>query len=247
MRCVLVSCCGLPAAGKTTFCRCVAANPVTMPAVSWTPPAVSAAPGARTETLSPKREREARIRVSHVCFDEYIERAHRRRRPSGTEHSSPSGTRTNPDPVLATGNESAEDNLATEMAPRVAPTDLSGDGARVWHEGRQAALAEVEALASAQETTGALSAVEAPRPSADRRQSSLCSEAASAMHVVLVDDNMHFRTMRHEVFSLARKCACASQACCCELWTRAVDSNLYAAPSYLAGKHGARIESMLSL
>lgn len=229
MRCVLVSCCGLPAAGKTTFCRCVATSPVTMPAVSWTSLAAPATPGARTETLGAERETKARIRVSHVCFDEHIKRSgRRRRRPSSSDNSSPSGTRTIPDPVLGTGDETVHTARATEMVPRAGLAAVSEDGARAWHEGRQAALAEIEASASTQNTTTACT-VEASHSSADRRPSALSSEAAaSAIHVVLVDDNMHFRTMRHEVFRLARKCECASRRYRCGLlWTSAVVSNPY--------------------
>lgn len=209
MRCVLVSCCGLPAAGKTTFCRSVATDPVAMPttASSRAPSAATAPPGAQMEELGANVEADilVQVRVSHVCFDEYIDRAHNSR-----ESNSPSGTRANPDPVLGDSDESTDPNQAAEMAPRTENAAVSGDGARLWHEGRRAALAEVEALASAQdEDTSAVK----PR-SGDRRKNALAPEAPAAVHVVLVDDNMHFRTMRREVFSLARRCACVYMCVC---------------------------------
>lgn len=212
MRCVLVSCCGLPAAGKTTFCRRVVADPAAMPAPSWASSAAPATPaGAQMRKLGANREGNARVRVSHVCFDEYIKLA-RRRCPSSSENSSPSGPRGNYDQALGTEDESVERNRVTEMTPRAGLA--AEDSARLWHEGRRAALAEIEALASTQNTNDSTmamptvaSAVEASHSATERKESSLSGEV-SATHVVLVDDNMHFRTMRREVFSLARKCAC---------------------------------------
>lgn len=211
MRCVLVSCCGLPAAGKTTFCRgVVATDPVTMPAEAWTSSAAPVTPDAHTKTLGANREQKTRIRVSHTCFDEYIRRAGRRQRPSSGENNSPSETSTALDPPLDAGDESVEANRAIETAPGAGLAAVSEDDVRLWHEGRQAALAEVEALASTQDTTVVASTVEASHSSTERRLGPLSSETGFAVHVVLVDDNMHFRSMRHEVFSLARRCACAT-------------------------------------
>eukprot|EP00752_Nemacystus_decipiens_P003553 g3278.t1 len=177
-----------------------------MPAAASTSAATTpvATPSAQTDALGVETTREAQIRVSHVCFDEYIEDAGRQRRPSGNDNILPSGIGMNPDP-LDNGDESAEANLATEMAPSAALAAVSEDGARLWREGRQAALAEVEALASARDATAASAA---DRSSPNGRQCSLSSKAASAVRVVLVDDNLHFRTMRHKVFSLARKYEC---------------------------------------
>lgn len=253
MRCVLVSCCGLPAAGKTTFCRRIASDdPVTMPAASWTPTAVPPAPGAQAEELDANREGDTWIRVSHVCFDEYINCARRRRWPSSSENDSPSGTRTNLDPALGTGDESVETNRATEIAPRGGLAAGSEDSARLWHEGRRAALVEVEALASTQNTTDSstvalplvASEAEASHSSTERRESCLSPEAP-AVHVVLVDDNMHFRTMRHEVLSLARKCACVDPSPVLLLASRDRLQPLLYPP--VSSRKRARVASILSL
>eukprot|EP00903_Cladosiphon_okamuranus_P011329 g10680.t1 len=179
-----------------------------MPAEAWVSSAAPVSPGPETARLGVNRERESRVRVSHICFDEYIRRAGRRRPPSRGKNNSSSETSTAQDPPLDPGDSSIEASSAAEKAPDAVLTAISEDSARLWHEGRQAALAEVEALASTQDTTVVASAVEASHSSSERTEGPLSSEPGCAVHVVLLDDNMHFRSMRHEVFILARKYGC---------------------------------------
>lgn len=303
MRCVLVSCCGLPAAGKTTFCLSIAAG-----STFATPGATDTATDTRVERdnsgCGPIINGGPQIWVSHVCFDEYINSARRRRRqrsrssndnkPSSNaqmcSHLSPGSdvqrdkkdqgggvesrekARLNLDRQAGAderdtrkesatyplahggkGKHAVESQRATETTshwplPEPAGGSEGGeDGARWWHDGRRAAMAELEALAKGAESGGRAGAETAVN--SDGTASSSCAmlpamlspetrtgfidrarlskkgaitssansppkptetspwTEVSTVHVVLADDNMHFRSMRHEVFRLARKCA----------------------------------------
>lgn len=331
MRYVLVSCCGLPAAGKTTFCRSVVSDSTATSAVTRSSTTAAAADS--------QLKHPPQIRVSHVCFDEHIDRARQQRRGSSSENSPSSNTHQkqqqeeeeqdeeeNEDGQernnYRQGSDNERDvtersckhaNSAADIdtigttheddsieAPRVtettqcaglpeaAATSEGGgkDGARWWHEGRRAALAEIEDLAaqmqaetitpackaapvitassmttnavasaakrrgssrkeqpihrainsaftttptSSAETGGSVDSAEIPRHGvansaaamavaeammgfSAERQEIFFSAEESTIHLVLADDNMHFRSMRHEVFRLARKCACLNVA-----------------------------------
>lgn len=318
MRCVLVSCCGLPAAGKTTFCRSVVAEASST--ASSAPPVAD-----HRSREDPVITGGPRVRVSHVCFDEHIARARlqcepcssdddnkpapnsvrplrgvhpvakvpQERRGVGEEESeigdsrgddrdssgardARNGLRTAPTvsrngetaAVVSTtygvgvGGRGVSSTCCAIETPRVTESartpqesgDLKGGehGARWWHEGRRAAVAEVEALATTPQgrgaspattssgsehqiragealfsvtsppaTTSTASVTEAEagerkidmeeivtHPEGDSfapEEGSSCTGASSGIHVVLADDNMHFRSMRHEVWRLARK------------------------------------------
>ncbi|CAN0066865.1 unnamed protein product [Scytosiphon promiscuus] len=317
MRCVLVSCCGLPAAGKTTFCRSLVAD-----ASATT--SFAASPADARLPRDSVTEGGAQVRVSHVCFDEYIDRARLRAelgssdykkpqtpgphpsrtgllcprgktprerrgtgkigsergdsrgcdRGSGDERDSRNGLRAvspvcrNRDTevvVSATQGVSA-DGSSTRCAIAKSQASESARAASLeggehgagwwWHEGRRAAMAEIEALAAALQVRGGSPATtgsgsecqsrqaQAPSPStltkktvstaSEERGEAVervfCAEevamhhpagdpvapgdrlsragASSGVHVVLADDNMHFRSMRHEVWRLARKFGC---------------------------------------
>lgn len=331
MRCVLVSCCGLPAAGKTTFCRSVVSESTTTSAVTRTSSTAAAANSQFQNGAI--GEGGAKIQVSHVCFDEHIDRARQRRRRRGKnsptctthhlqhqqeeeedEEESTYGQEERKDcsrgsderddytdkkhkystsagdtgTIYAT-HRSENDNIETRwgtetvqqqqcaMLPDAAPVSegSSKDGARWWHEGRQAALAEIEAFAAQAQVgvatlgckaslmtassmtantvasavnrrgrrkderiSGAINPASATTPASTMAPAEMersidsveipkhevanaaatmemtgamvtvsASNEESTMHVVLADDNMHFRSMRHEVFRLARKCA----------------------------------------
>ena len=82
------------------------------------------------------------------------------------------------------------------------------DTARWWHAGRRDAIGEIEALLAASRSR-AVNSPPSPGPTAeavasvgDRRS----GHDETVTDVVIADDNMHFRSMRHEVFCLARKC-----------------------------------------
>ncbi|CAM9231716.1 unnamed protein product [Ectocarpus fasciculatus] len=302
MRCVLVSCCGLPAAGKTTFCRSIVASS-TFP----TPGATDTATDTRVEQdifgCGPIINGGSQIWVSHVCFDEHIDSARRRwQRSHSSNDSKPSsnaqmcshlspGNEVKPEkkdegegieprekaglnlgrqvgtderdarkeptthPLMndARGEKAVESQGSTETTPHRALPEVAGgsksseDGARWWHDGRRAAMAELEALAkglksgaragaeTAVTSGGTVSSACATLPatlSAEMREgfidrarrstqeASTSADSPSArtetspwtelstVHVVLADDNMHFRSMRHEVFRLARKYGC---------------------------------------
>lgn len=327
MRCVLVSCCGLPAAGKTTFCRTVFSDTTDTSAVSTTSTAAAAAKSQWKNGVI--RQGGAQIRVSHVCFDEHIDRARQRRRRRG-ENTLSSGQededekertdgvqdfndyrRTSDDrddgtdkqqkdgnsvsdadmihaphrcegDSIETHRETAKAQRAGLPEPAAASESIGKDGARWWHEGRRSALAEIEAFAAQvqaevipptcealpvitsssmtastvalaaklsgssrkeepmainpafttipassvtlKQTGDSDSSTEATRREvassaaavaiaeeiiavSAKRQEGHFPKEESTIHVVLADDNMHFRSMRHEVFRLARKCA----------------------------------------
>ncbi|CAM9181982.1 unnamed protein product [Ectocarpus sp. 8 AP-2014] len=298
MRCVLVSCCGLPAAGKTTFCRSIAASN-TFPTQGATDTATDTRVERDSSDCGPIINGGPQIWVSHVCFDEYINSARRRRRrqrsrcsnddkPSSnarmSSHLSPASdvqrekkdqgagvesrekaelnlgrqagadergmkkeSTTYPLTHEATGKYAVESQGAIETTSHTSLPEPSGaseggeDGARWWHDGRRAAMAELEALAKGAESgarAGAKTAVtsggtvssacamlpailseEMREGGTDRarlstQEGSTSADSppkrteASTVHVVLADDNMHFRSMRHEVFRLARKYGC---------------------------------------
>lgn len=344
MRCVLVSCCGLPAAGKTTFCRSVVSKSTTTSAVTKTSATAAAADShLKNDAVG---EKGPQIRVSHVCFDEHIDRARQRQRrrcegtasssihqqqqkqeeeqgeeesefgqerrdyrrgggerDGGTDKRHTYGKSTGDTDMIGATHRSEDDSIE---APRVtdtaqcaglreaasSPEGSGKDGARWWHEGRRAALAEIEHFAAqAQEmatpsckappvntassmtvstvplaskrrgtsrkkepihkgvcptstvspastvasaetgcsvdsteeprheladSAAAIAMAEAMMAVSPERQNNYLSEEKSAIHLVLADDNMHFRSMRHEVFRLARACASLNENTCIE-------------------------------
>lgn len=124
MRCVLVSCCGLPAAGKTTFCRSL----VTTPTFSRTfVEGESTAKGAQLG-LDAFEGGAPGIRISHVCFDEFIDRARRRRRRGSSENNSPSSSLLHLDPPAVTGASPHSSHVASgvKMRPQQATEHRQG-------------------------------------------------------------------------------------------------------------------------
>lgn len=113
--------------------------------------------------------------VSHVCFDAYTDEARRCLQDSTGIRETVNAT------DLATLNCKKETNGSVKK---------KGDQALWWHEGRQRALAAVEALAAMERLPG--------------EQEESHGGAEKALHIVLADDNMHFRSMRHEILRLAR-------------------------------------------
>lgn len=260
MRCVLVSCCGLPAAGKTTFCRSVAN--CTAPGTTTTPTTTDASSSntrhvAKTEeallllasmgamtapTSSTKhfiRLRDGSVfRVRHVSFDEHIDRARRRRPrppPSSrqpfsnprTHHSGEGEEHEEPQRHIEEGHGNRGESASTQNgAESDTNTDTAGveadaiqqhagwveddeDTARWWHAGRRDAMAEVEALLAAARSR-AVDSSPSPGPAAAEAVASAggggSGHEETVTDVVIADDNMHFRSMRHEVLCLARKC-----------------------------------------
>ncbi|CAB1097169.1 unnamed protein product [Ectocarpus sp. CCAP 1310/34] len=206
MRCVLVSCCGLPAAGKTTFCRSIAASN-RFPTQGATDTATDTRVERDSSDCGPIINGGPQIWVSHVCFDEYINSAHRPRRQHSrssnddepsfnariSSHLSPASdvhhkkdqgagvesgekaelnlgrqagaderdmkeSTTYPQTHEATGTYAVESQGATETTPHTSLAEPPGaseggeDGARWWHDGRRAAMAELEALAKGAES-----------------------------------------------------------------------------------------------
>lgn len=295
MPCVLVSCCGLPAAGKTTFCRSIingytASCPVPSspkasthvsddfvtspipdsvdPSNEFVTPELILPAGegkgstgkvadantpqklrlrghtSKTKTLRLK-DQPLVIQVSHVCFDEHIDRAcrhyrHRHRnRPSGTNGASqqeeeegervPGGDEGGQvDSVSIEEHRSVEEISETYRYAVKHGCELLDGGesyAEWWHEGRRGAMAKVEALAAAAAATRTTpdplsnfslaelkSALEEGTyfQAAEERDTQIQGgegqQTNTLMQVVLVDDNMHFRSMRHEVLRIARTC-----------------------------------------
>lgn len=261
MRCVLVSCCGLPAAGKTTFCRSVAnctasgatttftttaANSSNTSHVATTEEALLllASMGAMTAPTTSSTKHLTRLRdgsafrVCHVCFDEHIDRARRRRRrppPSNrqpfskprTLHSEEGEAHKEPQLHIEEGHGDRDEDASTKNgAVSDTDTDTAGvevdamqqhadwaedeeDSARWWHAGRRDAMVEVEALLAATRSR----AVDPPPPPGPAAAEAAASAGGGGSEheetvtdVVIADDNMHFRSMRHEVLCLARKC-----------------------------------------
>lgn len=191
MPCVLVSCCGLPAAGKTTFCRAVVRAGVKFSEDGSENPysGVSA----------------ARVFVSHVCFDDYVERA--MGQATGTFDTG------RDKPVTVHGQSVQHDDVEVRTCDQDS-WQRTEEATSWWHEGRREALAAVESLAAAEV------------PLSD--QHGLQSEEGDILHVVLADDNMHFRSMRHEVLNIARSREQPSispmNQSCSLLWARAFSS-----------------------
>lgn len=164
------------------------------------------------------------IRVSHVCFDEYIDLARRRRNagPVGEGGINDGAARQRVDCEDA-GVEGAgrgacskgklDDNVRCEEVN--ADEKDGGEEAEAWHEGRSCAMAKVEALAREVDsqsvymaglsvTTGVAAS---PLAKSSLEEKNLnCSRGYASLHLVIADDNMHFRSMRHDVLRLARKC-----------------------------------------
>lgn len=272
MSCVLVSCCGLPAAGKTSFCRSVVehiatdAGPLTVAVNTladattardvFAPPSPNATQNKSTGASTFKKVQhrvkdDTSVRVSHVCFDEYIEGARcrheqrqcdRRRvrcqndRPFWTNGERPPTNREEDeftehqemqDPFESIKNREGDnierkdidtmafgDGAARVDAPEESPGNRSAEkGTHWWHEGRRDALGEIKKLAAAaaaaqtDERTHS-SCADGTKPTMSESMSNLrrgrTDRKTSLLHVVLADDNMHFRSMRHEVLHLAR-------------------------------------------
>lgn len=237
MRCVLVSCCGIPASGKTTFCRSVtdsatSGSPVSRKnagivntAFAQPPPpsldteGVTSSASSAIARTCPSRDVPC-VGVSHVCFDDHIDRARRRRTaPGNPEYEM--GVRCFDGRKTHDGGGRISD-CSSEGGPNRAQRtifrDRGRDGAEWWHEGRRDAMTELEALAVGTESVRPSSTsvamakgtnatgVEAPAGV----QNACCEldggpQESIPLHVVLADDNMHFRSMRHEVLRLARK------------------------------------------
>lgn len=163
------------------------------------------------------------IKVSHVCFDEYIDLA-RRRRNAGSVGEGDINDRAARQRVDCedAGEESTgrgtcskgklDDTVRCEEMN--ADVKDGGEEAEAWHEGRSCAMAKVEALAREVDSqsaymaglsvTGA-AAIPSGKSSLEENQNG-SRGYAWALHVVIADDNMHFRSMRHDVLRLARKC-----------------------------------------
>lgn len=218
MTCVLVSCCGLPAAGKTSFCR------------TFTDSAAYSGTIRTSSTLLAGFP----VIVSHVCFDDHISLAHERSRRLSRETAatrakavkigSPSHESNRARPSDAQQGADIESVLRSEGSNGIIErTPREGDGPSWWHEGRRDAMAVVASLAarySASRTAvtgqrvghggqeievGVATVPEEGDGRGDNRRAR-SNEKRQVLHVVLVDDNMHFRSMRHEVQRLARTC-----------------------------------------
>ena len=273
MPCVLVSCCGLPAAGKTTFCRSVTKCTKSSTTTSTTSARTDAhsntahmvaetlmAPAGATtaSTSSTKYFNRVRagsvFRVHHVCFDEHISHARQRHQhhlPSSRQplprtrvHHSREGEARgesqqqghedrDKNASIRTGTESDNTDPAKGAAvdaDAMQHADLAGDEedtARWWHEGRREAMSVVDMLLAATlsravnvspapgPVAGAFASAERTKPEHDeeegKRHQHEDAEREGSDHettvtdVVIADDNMHFRSMRHELLCLARK------------------------------------------
>eukprot|EP00904_Undaria_pinnatifida_P008415 jgi/Undpi1/4703/HiC_scaffold_18.g08056.m1 len=276
MPCVLVSCCGLPAAGKTTFCRSVTKCTESSTTTSTTSARTDAhsntahmvaetlmAPAGATtaSTSSTKYFNRVRagsvFRVHHVCFDEHISHARQRHQhhlPSSRQplprtrvHHSREGEARgesqqqghedrDKNASIRTGTESDNTDPAKGAAvdaDAMQHADLAGDEedtARWWHEGRREAMSVVEMLLA--ETlsravnvspapgpvAGAFASAERTKPEHDEEEGKKhqhedaeregSDHETTVTDVVIADDNMHFRSMRHELLCLARKHGC---------------------------------------
>ncbi|CAM9200089.1 unnamed protein product [Choristocarpus tenellus] len=149
---VLVCCCGIPASGKSTFCRELCQK-------------------VHSGCLQSHRtcaEALAISKVTHVCFDDYIDDA----KPVANEIS---------------GSPQVERGYVNEV---VVEADASESVTlQWWHQARHRAMAAAEAEI--------VSAYSVPKGGESR-----------GVHVVLLDDNMHFRSMRHEALVVARSNMC---------------------------------------
>ena len=84
----------------------------------------------------------------------------------------------------------------------------------IWRKSRQQAHLEVERiLRDFSSSSSSSSSVSADHHSG--MDTAISTDAArsptptcSQHHLIIVDDNMYYRSMRHSVFQLARKCAC---------------------------------------
>lgn len=224
---MLVSCCGLPAAGKTSFCRSI---------VNCGAP-LHQSPSPSTPSYG--------VHVTHICFDKYIDLALQRARQP--QHSP--AQRRAVGPKIGGLPDKAENSNTGEKQPDEVARDpqysTRRDGSTLhcdnnngavdeiqereeeaawWHEGRRDAMAAVEALAARNpalaaavvqgqevreeaQTNGNDTTRTGPCGWGSAKEEYVrCEENEQSVFVVLVDDNMHFRSMRHEVLRLAREC-----------------------------------------
>ena len=236
---MLVSCCGIPASGKTTFCRSIV-HCAAFDRPDDRPESGICLKRPSTDAAMTKMNREGRtcIRVSHVCFDEHIDLARRRRSArsrapeAGEEGRGHGAVRLDGENRESEDREQAGSETAVNAAFSTENMDgnaLVGEGRRssafqngeggagYWHEGRREAMAEVEALAAGTRVTKPSSADTTRRAGIDmpdghggakvnQVQGQEGDRRDASLHVVLADDNMHFRSMRHDVLCLARKC-----------------------------------------
>lgn len=158
----------------------------------------------------------SRVKISHVCYDDYIHEAHRRISCAplksglsleGEEEDEEKGDQEKQENTCVVDVTNTEDNRDTEKAPQT-ESSVAGDtdGAKWWHGGRRDAMAVIENLAGGGRTAVATDT---------RSTFDFVTEGegwvdgmgeGTLLHVVLADDNMHFRSMRHEVLQVARTC-----------------------------------------
>lgn len=166
-------------------------------------------------------DNDSRVKISHICYDEYIHEAHRRTSCAplksglsleGEEKGEEKGHKEEQENTCAVDVINAEDNRDTEKAFQTESVAGDTDGAKWWHGGRRDAMAVIENLAAGGKTAAATNT---------RSTFDLVTGGegrvdgigeGTLLHVVLADDNMHFRSMRHEVLQVAR--TCEKSGCC---------------------------------
>lgn len=144
-----------------------------------------------------------------------------------THHSREGEAHEGPQRYIEEGHGDRDDNASTLNGAESDDTNTNAPGveadamqhagwaedeegtARWWHAGRRDAMAEVEVLLAAARSRAANS----PPSPAPAATGVVASEGGretgheeAVIDVVIADDNMHFRSMRHEVLCLARKC-----------------------------------------
>lgn len=161
----------------------------------------------------------SRVKISHVCYDEYIDAARQRvsrarlknglslgdeekdERKGDTEDTREELSCT----VDATTSEDSHDTNKSSLATE-SVAGRTDDGADWWHEGRRDAMAMIEALAAGRRTPAAINTRSTFDFVVEGERGVDGEEEEALLHVVLADDNMHFRSMRHEVLRVARSC-----------------------------------------
>lgn len=208
--CVL---CGLPAAGKTTFCRALASSAAA--AAAW----MGLPAGARIE-------------AHHLCLDRPERVLAQAAAVLGGATPSPDATPSADVPSSSSSAPAAAAEPCRSSAQVAVPASAAAAAPRFepaqWKRDRVGSVAALETLLRAWSGAGGASGQEArgsppvPPPPVEPRTPVSEAEAAAAAamvasgasrsgsrevyRVVLVDDNMHLRSMRRKMYQLARTC-----------------------------------------
>jgi tRNA uridine 5-carbamoylmethylation protein Kti12 len=189
-RVMLVVLMGLPAAGKTSLARVISQHG----GVSWLPTSSSHDSASTTPSLPSSIDATAKVVIHHVCFDEFLHTL---------QPSSP--TKDFPSALQPSSNFNSRDNSTDEHksldTPIVTPSTTSASESSsvgvtevdifdisAWKESRRAAIDHVNTLVHE-------CVLSAKRSNVNNNE----------WHIILVDDNAHYRSMRHTMYQIAQQ------------------------------------------